>query len=321
MSRTMLGLRRAGALAALLALVGAGCTTTEEEARHERAIERLDGGLPKDLDRLLERWSAAAGEANRVSADVYRLRLERALRDPETLFAVRTGVLVSDPTIVATCAAALGFANAKGIGADLLPLLAHESAKVRQNATTGLYLLGGTDCPIGDAMVGLGDADAGVRMSAALLAARVLRRHAERIEKAGSGKPTGEDEAYYGAVLSYFEALSDLDPQVRVNVADGLGIIGNPAAAPILVERGLADREPKVRYAAAQALAALRPASEAEAVLQALKREFNERVKRELHQALRAITGLDIGSIEEWQARIPEWRAERDKAAAKPGGK
>lgn len=316
MSRTMRGWHRALALAAL---TGAGCISTEEEARHARALERLDGGLPKELDRLLERWSAAAGEANRVSADVFRLRIERMLRDPDTLFAVRTGLLIEDPTVAAACAAALGFSEAKGIGVDLLPLLSHESPKVRSNAVTGLYLLGGVDCPIGDAMAALGDDDVGVRMSGALLAARVLRRHAERIEKGGgSANPTGDDEAYYGAVLSYFEALSDPDPQVRVNVADGLGIIGRAAAAPFLVERGLADREPKVRYASAQAIAALRPASIAEEVLAALEREFNNNVQQQLHQALRAITGLDIGSIEQWKIRIPEWQVEREKAVKAP---
>jgi HEAT repeat protein len=301
------------------ALAATGCAATEEEARHEAAIERLDAGLPVDLDRLLERWSAASSEANQVTADIYRLRIESRLRDPETLFAVRTGLLVSDPTVVAPCAMALGFARAKGVGRDLVPLLTHESARVRSCAAAGLYFLGGQDCGIGEAMAVLADPDPGVRQPGAMLVARVLRRHADRIQKADpAAKATPEDAAYYDALLSYYEALSDVDPQVRVNVAEGMGIIGNPAAAPILVERGLADAQAKVRYASSQAIAALRSASSAEQVVAALEREFNTNVQRELHKALRAITGLDIGSVEEWKARLPEWRAERDGGGKKP---
>ena len=297
-------------VAALVLFGAAGCVSTPEEARAAKAIARLNDGFADELDGLMQRWSAANGEANQTAADVYHNRITSVLKRQSNLDAVVVGVSASDPSIVATCCAALGFATHKAASAKIIPALRHEHAGVRGNAALGLWLRNGEGCKLGDVMPLLGDLEPVVRQQAALLCAKVLRRHRETV---------GEDTTYYDAFLLYEEALTDSDELVRVHVARGLGEVGNVAAAAMLVNRGLRDKRPRVRYETARALGVLKAAAVAEDVLSSYDNEFNRHVRVQLSQALQSITGLAWESLDDWKRELPRWRAQRARDAARQG--
>lgn len=300
-------------LAALFGLsVAPGCTSTPEEIRAERAIERLNDGFAEDLDRLLQRWSAANGEANRTAADVYRTRIAHALKDRGNLDAALAGLASDDASIAATCCAAMGFAPQKGASKHIIPLLKHEHPGVRGNAALGLWLRGGEGCSVAQVAPLLSDEEAVVRQQAALLCAKVLAAHR---------KVKGEDQPYYDAYLAYEEALADPDELVRVNVARGLAEVGHPAAVNSLLNRGLRDKQPRVRYEAALTLLALKPAAAAEGILESLENEFNRHVRAQLNAALQAITGLHYSEPDDWKRELPRWRSQRAREAARDAEK
>jgi HEAT repeat protein len=296
-------------VAVLLGLSGAtGCTSTPEEIRAEKAIERLNAGFAEDLDRLLQRWSAANGEANRTAADVYRTRIAHALKDRGNLDAALAGLASDDESIVATCCAAMGFAPQKGAAKYILPLLKHEHPGVRGNAALGLWLRNGEGCSLQHVTPLLSDEEAVVRQQGVLLCAKVLAAH---------HKAKGEDQDYYDAYLVYEEALADSDELVRVNVARGLAEVGHPAAVNSLLNRGLRDKQPRVRYEAALTLVAMKPAAAAEGILESLENEFNRHVRAQLNLALRAITGLHYTEPDDWKRELPRWRSQRAREAAR----
>lgn len=295
----------------LLGLGAAGCASTPEELRAEQAIERLNSGFSDELDRLLQRWSAANGEANRTAADVYRNRLQSALKKRTNLDAALVGLKSDDPSIAATCCAAMGFAKQKGAGKHIVPLLKHEHPGVRGNAAMGLWLRAGEGCTIDNVLPLLSDMEPVVRQQGALLCALVLKSMAD-------GKAKGET-SYVDAFLVFEEALTDGDELVRVNVAKGLGELGNPAAASILISKGLRDKQPRVRYETARALGQLKPAASAEVVLESLENEFNRHVRDQLVLALQSITDLAYESIEDWKRELPRWRTQRARDAARKG--
>jgi len=297
------------ALAGMLLLTSVvGCASTPEEVRAENAIAKLNDGFASELDRLLQRWSAAQGEANRTASDVYSSRLRSTLKRQPNLDAAVVGVSAEDPSIAATCCAALGFASHAKVPSKIKPGLKHEHPGVRGNAALGLWLQDGRGCKLSDVVPLLTDSEAVVRQQGALLVARVLIDHRKRV---------GEDQAYYDGFIAYEEALDDRDEMVRVNVAKGLGEIGNAAAATILLSRGLRDKQPRVRYEAAKSLAVLKPAAAAEDILETYDNEFNRHVRAQLTLVLQAVTGMAWENVDDWKRELPRWRAERARAAAR----
>ena len=296
-------------LGGILLLTGVvGCASTPEEIRAEKAIDKLNSGFADELDRLLQRWSAAQGEANRTASDVYASRLRSALKRQPNLDAAVVGVSAEDPSIAATCCAALGFASHSKAPSKIKPGLKHEHPGVRGNAALGLWLQNGRDCTLSDALPLLSDMEPVVRQQGVLLMARVLVLHSKQV---------GEDQVYYDSFIAYEEALNDADELVRVNVARGLGEIGNAAAATILLSRGLRDKQPRVRYEAAKSLALLKPAASAEDILRTYDNEFNRHVREQLNGVLQAITGMAWESVADWKRELPRWRAERAREAAR----
>ena len=280
-------------LCLVTALLGAGCSATQAERDHARAVDALYDGLRDELDALLSQWSAAEGEKNRMAAMVSEGRLHALLADRDKLFAVRVGLKLGDEQVVATCAAAAGFARIPGLGAELVPLLSHGAPTVRSNAAMALALRDGEGCPVSVILRLLGDEDVGVRQGGALLAGRILAQHRD-------------DPDYANALLGYLHALTDVDAYVRAHAAIGLGRLGDLAAAPPLVQRGLQDQKPMVRFAAAQALAALRPEGEVLEIRAAMGREFNKIVKSALNIALVQTTGKRLESDEAWDKYLRE---------------
>ncbi|MCI0342242.1 MAG: HEAT repeat domain-containing protein [Planctomycetales bacterium] len=290
-------------VAAALALGWAaalGCSSDPDVERHARALEKLHGGLAADLDRLLLRWSAAQDEGNVHQQMVAEAWVRQKLRDPEAVFAVRVGLALTEEEILATCAAAAGFTGEASFGSELARLLRHADAAVRANAALGAVLLGGPGCPIETAVPLLRDEDAGVRRHAATLAGRVLAR-------------SGGAPGYAEGLLAYLDALSDPDAQVRAHVAEGLGRLGDPQASTHLVRAGLRDPVPAVRYTSALALAALKPASQADALVEFGEAEFNPYVKKAISAALRAITDQEISDFGEWRKAVRDWRQKRNQ--------
>ncbi len=312
----------------LLASLLAACGSSE--VRKKEAPPRPDSGAPGsapgpgapvpapkmsemerarfyfDLDQDMQRYMTARDEGNSAVWTGLHTGVLRPMADRNLDELLRTVGDRKERAYRTIAARALGFGSrAERTVPALAGVLGEADLSLVSSALVSLYLLKSPATPLSPLTKLLSHADADVRSNAALALYAVLR--ARRGEK-DRVELTPEVKAAAGRLLV---AVSDpRDPFVRAHAAAALGVIGDPAAADVLVNL-LGDGEAAVRARAAEGLGQLGREQAVPALIDALGRATLPTEKKVIQAALEKIARrrgfpCDVEALGEDPTR---WRA------------
>jgi HEAT repeat protein len=258
----------------LLAAVAAGCVTVSEAERE--AYDRLTDEKIEQLDAKLRSWSDARRQENFVLEQILRRDLRR--ESSRLIEPLKMGIASKDSETRRIAAASLGFTDDVTVAAMLVLLLDDDEPTVRAAAMLSLCLLQTSRIPAEPIVNAAQDPDPRVRRLA-VFCLGVLYDPAQRAD----------------LFFPIVEALDDRDEGVRINASSVLAGLQETRVASYLARAGLTDECGYVRKNAAVGLARLEVKETAPALIQALEAEMNPIVRREIVDALKVITGLDLG--------------------------
>lgn len=258
----------------LLAAVAAGCVTVSDAERE--AYDRLTDEKIEQLDAKMKSWSDARRQENFVLEQILRRDLRR--ESSRLVEPLKMGIASREAETRRIAAAALGFTDDVSVAPMLVVLLDDEDASVRAATMLSLCLLETTRIPAEPILKAAGDPDPRVRRLAVFCLGTLY-------------DPAQRPDLFFPIV----EALDDRDEGVRINASSVLAGLAEARVASYLARAGLTDECGYVRKNAAVGLARLKVKETAPALIQALEAEMNPVVKREIVDALKAVTGLDLG--------------------------